>query len=315
MPKRFIRWLRGDAPQEVGAYCGEAGVCLVHAKPGVRRRWIYQPPTLDGDLAPLVTALQKLEAMDGVTGRDISLAVAIGAEDVFTRSLTVPRGLTDAQLEQVATIEAVANLPVPPEEICLDFIRMEGDPESPDESVSLLFCRRERVDEILSVAESIPVQVSAIDRDAQAVHDALAPYLSHAEIFGAIGYPFGILLTELSPRFVICLDALTFEIYPVCMPRPVIDETLEGLGQQLVSAWLRSRMIRGEDGLSLRLIVWVGEGFQEGCDWLSSVWPDGTPQICRVPMLDLRATSAAGEVAPPDEIFLIAAGMAERQRA
>lgn len=315
MRNQFIRWLRGDAPQQVGAYCGEAGVCLVHAKPGLQRSWIYQPPTTDGELPQLVAALQRLWASGGTTSRHISLAVAIGAEDVFTRSLTVPRGLSDAQLEQVATIEAVANLPVPPEEICLDFIRMEGDPESPDESVSLLFCRRERVDEILSVAESVQVQVSAIDRDAQAVHDALAPYLSRAEIFGAIGYPFGILLTELSPRFVIYLDALTFEIYPVCMSRPVIDETLEGLGQQLVSAWLRSRMIRGEDGLSLRLIVWVGEGFQEGCDWLSSVWPDGTPQICRAPMSALRALPEAGEVAPPDEIFLIAVGMAERQRA
>lgn len=318
MFNRFVRWLKGVTPRSIGAYWGEAGVCLMLQDAEGLRRCIYQPLSVDNIESAMAVAIEKLWSYGKAGQHDYSLAVAIGADDVFVRSLTVPAGLNDTQLEQIATIEAVANLPVPPEEICLDFIR-DDVTVSQDEAIRLAFCRRERIDEILATAEAIPISVSVVDRDVQAIHDAAISLHTADGEHNEIDYPFALLLTELNPRVVICLDALSFETYPIKLSVDNLVGDFEVLGSQLVNCWTRCRMVRGDDALLLKRIFCVGANLPklpEPGAWLhglNSGNDESEPEISWLPLTDLRELASADGLLPPDELLLIAAGMAGRK--
>ncbi len=326
MRNRFVRWLKGVAPQSIGAYWGEGGVCLMLQDAEGFRRCVYQPLSVDSVESAMAVAIERLWSYGNAVRHDYSLAVAMGADDVFVRTLTVPAGLSDAQIEQIATIEAVANLPVPPEEICLDFIRDDAaivpavsSALPSDETIRLAFCRRERIDEILATAEAIPLSVRVVDRDLQALHDAvMALHATEAENH-KINYPFALLLTELNPRFVICLDALSFETYPIKLPVNEPGNVFDALGPQIVNCLTRCRMVRGDDALALKHIICVGANLSELPErsaWLQDLNAgrvDNEPAISQLPMDDLRALVSADGLLPPDELLLIAAGMAGRQ--
>ena len=313
MRNRFVRWLNGTAPQPVGAYWGEAGVCLMQQNAEGLRRCVYQPPSADSTEPAISIAVEKLVSYGDALCQEISLAAAINADDVFVRPLTVPAGLSDVQLEQVAIIEAVANLPVPPEEICLDFIRGEESPTAHDESIRLAFCRRERIDEILALAEEVPVSVSVVDRDVQALYDAVIMQRHACGQVDQIDYPFAIVLTEINPRVVICLDALSFETYPISMSASEQPDALEALRLQLSTCWTRCRMVRGDDALSLAWVTGIGISLPEVNSWLHGINSEASPDVCQLRMSELRALVPSGETLPPDEILLIAAGMTGRE--
>lgn len=308
----FIRWLKGATPRPVGAYWGEAGVCLMQQNAEGLRRCVYQPPSADSAEPALSIAVEKLVSYGDVARQDFSLAVAINADEVFVRPLTVPAGLSDAQLEQVAIIEAVANLPVPPEEICLDFIRSDESPAEHDESLRLAFCRRERIDEILALAEGVPVSVDVVDRDVQALHDAVIKRRHACDRVDWIDYPFAIVLTEINPRVVICLDELSFESYPISPPASEQPDALEALRLQLSHCWTRCRMVRGDDALSLSWVTGIGMSLPEANSWLHGINSETNPDVYDLEMSDLRALVPSGDVLPPDEVLLIAAGMTGR---
>ena len=313
MRNRFVRWLKGVAPKPIGAYWGEAGICLVQQNAEGLRRCVYQPLSADNAEPALSIAVEKLVSYGDGARQDFSLAVAINADDVFVRPLTVPAGLSDPQLEQVAIIEAVANLPVPPEEICLDFIRGDESPAGHDESIRLAFCRRDRIDEILALAEGVPVSVSVVDRDVQALHDAVIKRRHVCERDDWIDYPFAIVLTEINPRVVICLDELSFETYPISLPASEPPDALEALRLQLSHCWTRCRMVHGDDALSLAWLTGIGMSLPEANFWLHGINSVANPEVCQLGMSDLRALVPSGDVLPPDEVLLIAAGMTGRE--
>ena len=303
------RHFQGALPQTVGVYSGEAGVCLVKAEVPSGYRCIYQPPTPEAEQPALLSAMQRLRALSPVAQRHVSLSVALDADEVFVRPLTLPSGLSDDQVAQIAIVEAVANLPVPPEEICLDFIRA-GSVSDSDETVRLAFCRRERIDEILAQAETAAVTVSVIDRDIQALHDALVSEHGRLGLGAPFEYPFGI-ITQIKPRLLICLSPNSFETYPIRISEITDAMAFDALRQQVVTYWNRSCMLRADEQRPLSLVLLLDA--RGGADRSMQTSSDGAPAFRRLAMSELQGAMLDDEVAPPLEARLIALGMAGRQ--
>jgi hypothetical protein len=302
-----------DSPQYVGSYCGDAGVCFVYTDSAGQRCCFYQPPMRDTDQSLLSVAVDKFCTLVDASKQHVALAVAMSADDVFVRSIITPSGLSDTQLEQLAIVEAVVNLPVPPEEICLDFIRLDDAAKTTEEKTRLAFCRRERIDEILAGVEGAPLSVAVVDRDVQALHDAV---FSVAAVSGQapIRYPFGLLLTEINPRLIISLDALTFEIYPVRIAISDPADLQTELRQQLSHCWTRCRMAQGVDALTLETLICIGEGLPDDAAWLAGLSLENGQGISRLALSMLRDSMfmLSDSATPSDEVLLIALGMANR---
>lgn len=303
MHNRLIRWLVGAPPEMVGVYWGDHGCCFVHQTSTGEPFIAYEPTSKAADAPIWDSVLRRFEAISGIPRRDISLAIALSADDVFLRTISVPPGLSDAQLDQIAIVEAVANLPVPPEEICLDFVR-QGDVEKNNEQVGLAFCRRERIDEILACAEEVSVRVWVVDRDVQAIHDALIEELAITQ--KTLIYPFGILLTERSPRLVICLSPTTIEAYPIGHHQSALEE-------EIANCWIRCRMSRPATSERLERIVFVGNALEQDSVMLKNLSETmGVEAVRYAPRHIQKKLDTEGQI-PSSEVFLVALGMAHRR--
>lgn len=308
MRNRLQSWIDGRTRETIGGYWGRLGVCLVHQSLDTKPIAVFVPSGKDLESSVWDEAVVKLEALGGVRRVQMVLAIALDADDVFVRTITVPEGLDERQLEQVAIVEAISNLPVPPEEICLDFIR--GNSDSRDEMVGIAFCRRERIDEILACAEEINIPVHVVDRDVQAIHDAIADraFLEDRKI----KYPYGIVLTEVSPRIVICLGPTEFEVYPIRMQSNDVEERCASLLTQLGNCWTRCRMSRANISEVLEQVLIIGDMVP------MPNWSSASSEVSVSKKIDnlligqsVERVSANDYV--PDEIVLIALGMSKRR--
>lgn len=313
MLKKIYRWLTGVAPQTLGVYWGTQGACISLKKADGRWAYVFQPPAPDGLRATLLLALQRMEAHTGIPCRSFGFAVAIDADDVFVRSLRVPAGLSERQLEQASIVEAVSSLPVPPEEICLDFLRQSHEEDHKEAEVSVAFCRRDVIDQILAESEGLQADIIAVDRDAQAIHDAAVAYLDHIHVPETSIYPIAIVLLEISPRVVVCLAEATLEIYPLRLTSGDMAGSAQAdLTQQLASCWTRCRMSYGAQTQPLQHILVIGAADTQAVNQVHQLGLDGAPDVLTLaPRLSGR-WDAAGDFIPTDEVLLISAGMATR---
>lgn len=302
MHNRLLRWLVGSAPEVVGIYWGDRGTCAVYETEHGQRFVAYDAAIQQTDSSAWETAMRRLEVISGISRRDMCLSIALNADDVFLRSMTVPQGLSDAQLGQVAIVEAVANLPVPPEEICLDFVRSNAA-QGADEMVSLAFCRREKMDELLACAEEIGVSAWIVDRDVQAIHDAIQAWWPEKN--GELHYPFAVFLTDVSPRLLICLDPVAIEVYP-------IGSYATTLSEEITSCWTRCSMSRALPVAKLTRIVVVGDALNTMTDGLTEL-TEGTGIEVTHYQDARQAEAVVNDPVPPSETLLIAMGMAQRK--
>jgi len=307
MHNRLNSWINGYARETIGGYWGRLGVCLVSRSQGLPPTVVYVPSGKDTESAGWGEAVLKLEALSGIKRAQMAFAMALDTDDVFLRTITVPEGLDERQLEQVAIVEAVSNLPVPPEEICLDFIR--GSSDGRDETVGIAFCRRERIDEILANAEEVNVPVHVIDRDVQAIHDAIENKALSENT--DIKYPYGIVLTELSSRIVICLGPTEFEVYPVRIPTDDIAELGVSLLTQLKHCWMRCKMSRPIDSEVLEQVLVIGD-VAPRFDWQSMNAETSSSKKIDHLLIDQFVEKDSANDYAPDEIILIALGMSGR---
>jgi hypothetical protein len=297
----FLRWLIGSPPETVGLYWGEYGTCAVYQPAMGQQYVVYEPAMPISELPIWEAAVSRLELMSGLSRRQMCLSVALDANDVFQRTMTVPNGLSDEQLDQVAIVEAVANLPVPPEEICLDSLR-DKTANAPNEIVNLAFCRRETMDAILAAAEEVGVPAWIVDRDVQAIHDALQ---ADCTVRGVeLRYPFAILLTELHPRLLICLSALSIEVYPIGLHQT-------SLGAEIANCWTRCSLSRPVNLERLGQIVIVGDAPEVDTPGFKDLMDQTGAKIILPP--DWQSENAPfSEPMPPSEILLVAQGMSRR---
>ena len=138
MRRAFTRWLSGDPPAIAGAWLDQSGVCLVvmdwsDASPRLAQV-IYEPggqfavrvnDEAGFNSAEVTNALRC--AYEKLGSGSYALALGIPSADIFIKTIEIPTGLDDQQIAQLSVVEAVSNLPVPPEEVCSDFLRRSLD--------------------------------------------------------------------------------------------------------------------------------------------------------------------------------------------
>lgn len=229
MQNAFLRWLLGVPPAIVGAGWRDDAVCLVRIEHGLdgnlRIDCVYDVfpvdvPSVGGsqDISRANTLKSLMERWGNIPKR---LALGIPAGDVFIKAIDVPSGLTEPELMQLSVVEAVANLPVPPEEVCADYLRVGpgvnhgqgSEPRTGYEKIRIAFCRREVVDELTLLAEDAGVQLAAIDRDIQALHDAALWLITAHGLMVPPSYPLLLLWATEPLTLIIARDALDLTQY------------------------------------------------------------------------------------------------------
>lgn len=102
-------------------------------------------------------------------------AVAISTAHVITKTITMPSGLTDAELEEQIELEADHYIPYPLDEVNLDF-EVLGPSESSrhENEVLLAACRKEIVEDYVASVEQAGLQPAVVDVDAFAVENAFS---------------------------------------------------------------------------------------------------------------------------------------------
>jgi hypothetical protein len=224
MRDKFIRWFTGAQPLVVGAWWGRAGVCLARARPmdnfQTVMEVVYEPCGLDfvnqTDMGLLnrgetVNALRC--AAERLGGLEFTLALGIPSGDIFIKNIEIPAGMTTKQIEQISLVEAVSNLPVPPEEICADFLKNNDGRSVNTERIDIAFCKRALIDDLGIVAEDAGVVLSVVDRDIQAVHDATLWCAKDQGSLKSVEYPLGLLIEGEEKTFIVSRSALDHVSY------------------------------------------------------------------------------------------------------
>lgn len=223
MRDKFFQWLTGTPQPILGAWWDRAGVCLVRMSNRDVSTHAFEVvyeqisallghdsiPNPDGVVKAIGCAVERLNA------KKHSLALGVPSEDVFIKSIEIPGGLTDKQVEQLSIVEAVSNLPVPPEEVCADFLRFKERHAALAERIEIAFCKRDLIDSLSVIAEDARVSVTIVDRDIQGIHDAVAWFGNNQLNQFEIVYPIGILISDAAVTFQVSKSDLNHVLYSV----------------------------------------------------------------------------------------------------
>lgn len=101
------------------------------------------------------------------------VAVAVASSHVITKTITMPSGLREQELESQIEMEADHYIPYPLEEVNLDFEHIGPSETDPNEDeVVIAACRKEIVDDYVAVVERPGLTPAVIDVDAFAMESA-----------------------------------------------------------------------------------------------------------------------------------------------
>lgn len=277
MKDKFLRWLTGKPLTIVGGWWSRTGVCLVRKQLLPEAQCVldvvYEPCGLlsaneAGTHGPLrsdiVNALRC--AAEHLGNEKFTLAVGVPSGDIFIKNIEIPGGLSVKQIEQLSVVEAVSNLPVPPEEICADFLRSANKSDAVNERIDVAFCKRGVVDELSVLAEDAGITLSIVDRDVQAIHDATLWCAIRQFSEEAISYPLGILITGDMATFLVCRSDLEHASYPVNGLVSVTQRIMEDMALILpeLQAYCRRAGLSIEKREPLGKLFLIDEGSQEG---------------------------------------------------
>ncbi|MEN9901414.1 MAG: hypothetical protein RL651_78 [Pseudomonadota bacterium] len=321
MRDKIIRWVTGVPPCIVGAWWSRAGVCLVRAKhmndSQQLMEVVYEPcgilPTFGADTdkshrEQMINALRC--AAERMGKLPMTLALGIPSGDIFIKAIEIPAGLTPKQIEQVSVVEAVSNLPVPPEEICADFIKSNSAQSTHTERIEIAFCKRSLIDDLGIVAEDAGVVLSVIDRDIQAIHDAICWWVNSRVGLESVAYPFGILIQSEENTFIVArseLDHVSYVFKSIDDAMGDLDLATDSIQKEL-QAYCRRAGLRFENGPPLKQLFLVGDAeskeiMASGLDGLSEVTLEVKP---------LAVVKNEGSV-PPAYGLMVSIGMALRK--
>lgn len=102
-------------------------------------------------------------------------AVAVSSSHVITKTITMPGGMKEQELESQIEMEADHYIPYPLEEVNLDFEVLGPSEANPnDDEVLIAACRKEIVDDYVAVIERPGLDATVVDVDAFAVEAAYA---------------------------------------------------------------------------------------------------------------------------------------------
>ncbi len=108
------------------------------------------------------------------------VAVAVAATQAISKSLRMPAGLTETELQTQIEMEAEHYIPYPLNEVNLDF-QVLGPAEDNAEEVEVLIaaCRKEVVDDYLAVIQTHGYQAQIVDIETYAMENAYALIAEH----------------------------------------------------------------------------------------------------------------------------------------
>lgn len=321
MRRAFTRWLSGDPPAIAGAWLDQSGVCLVvmdwsDGSPRLAQV-IYEPGGQFAvrvndeacfNSAEVTNALRC--AYEKLGSGSYALALGIPSADIFIKTIEIPTGLDDLQIAQLSVVEAVSNLPVPPEEVCSDFLRRSLDTQSNHEQVDLAFCKRDVIDTLRLLAEDADIALAVVDRDIQAIHDAALWCLAAQHGLANVQYPLGLLLLGEDARLVIgrsALDLTSYELHSD--PGQHSEEALRAILEALKLYCRRAGLTDGPHGYLKQLLV-SGHGAAAAAEIF-----DRERVAERVDEIDLRLLAGMAGNGVPLNGLMVATGMALRRSA
>jgi type IV pilus assembly protein PilM len=107
-------------------------------------------------------------------------AVAVAASHVITKTITMPTGLNETELESQIELEADHYIPYPLDEVNLDFEVLGPSQTNPNEDdVLIAACRKEIVDDYIAVLEASGLTPAVIDVESYAVESAYSLIAQH----------------------------------------------------------------------------------------------------------------------------------------
>jgi type IV pilus assembly protein PilM len=112
--------------------------------------------------------------------RTRNAAVAVSASHVVTKTITMPGGLREQELEQQIEMEADHYIPYPLDEVNLDFeVLGPSDTNANEDDVIIAACRKEIVDDYIAVIEAPGLTPVVVDVDAFAMEAAYSLIARH----------------------------------------------------------------------------------------------------------------------------------------
>jgi len=108
--------------------------------------------------------LSGLLVSSGVKGKDI--AVAVSSSHAITKVLGMPSGMSELELEEQISIEALHFIPYPIDEVNLDFEILGASNNNDSENdVLLVACRRTIVEDYIDLVEGLDLSLEYVDID------------------------------------------------------------------------------------------------------------------------------------------------------
>ncbi|MDR1646707.1 MAG: pilus assembly protein PilM [Zoogloeaceae bacterium] len=107
------------------------------------------------------------------------VAMALPASAVISKKINVPAGMRASELEEFVVSEAGSHIPFPMEEVNLDFQVLGKAPDSPEEvEVLLAAARKEKIEDMVALADSVGLKAMVLDVDAYAIQAAFGLVVS-----------------------------------------------------------------------------------------------------------------------------------------
>lgn len=125
------------------------------------------------DVEGVGAAISRLVARSGTQGRQAAVAVAGSA--VITKTIDMPAGLSEEEMEAQLQLEADQHIPYPLEEVALDFEVQGPAPNDPERvEVLLAACRRGNVEMRQAALDLGGLKAGVVDVEAHCIQRALA---------------------------------------------------------------------------------------------------------------------------------------------
>jgi len=113
-------------------------------------------------------ALGSLIIKSGASGEDV--AVSVSSSHAITKVLGMPKSISDNELEEQVSIEALHFIPYPIDEVNIDFEVLGASSVNEQENdVLLVACRRSIVDDYIDLIEESGMQLKTVDIDTYAL--------------------------------------------------------------------------------------------------------------------------------------------------
>lgn len=132
---------------------------------------------VDGNIADLEAVAETVRrAWKRLNTRTRHCALALPTAAVITKTIIVPSGLREQELEVQVESEANQYIPFALEEVNLDFQVLGPAPSSPEEEVEVLIAasRKEKVEDRVAVAEAAGLKATVMDVESFAMQTAFA---------------------------------------------------------------------------------------------------------------------------------------------